>query len=73
MTQQAAASPSCSPYRGWTLFFCGICMGAADLVPGISGGTIAFILGFYQPLLESLKTLNWTAVHLLLTGQWSNT
>lgn len=55
---------------GWWLFFCGICMGAADLVPGISGGTIAFILGFYQPLLDSLKTLNGSAFRCLLKGEW---
>jgi putative membrane protein len=57
-------------FRGWILFFCGICMGAADLVPGISGGTIAFILGFYPPLLESLQTLNWANFQLLLKGHW---
>ncbi len=64
------ASPMRSPsvFRGWILFFCGICMGAADLVPGISGGTIAFILGFYQPLLESLQTLNWSNFQLLFKG-----
>lgn len=45
-------------------------MGAADLVPGISGGTIAFILGFYTPLLDSLKTLNRSAFQSLLQGQW---
>ncbi len=61
--------PPQSTLRGWLLFFCGICMGAADLVPGISGGTIAFILGFYQPLVESLKTLNWSAFQLLCKGQ----
>jgi putative membrane protein len=49
------------------LFLCGICMGAADLVPGISGGTIAFIMGFYQPLLESIKTLNVSAFKLLIS------
>ena len=59
-----------STFCGWTLFFCGVCMGTADLVPGISGGTIAFILGFYQPLLESLKTLNWTAFQHLFSGRW---
>lgn len=57
-------------FRGWSLFLCGICMGAADLVPGISGGTIAFILGFYSPLLDSLKTLNRSAFQSLLQGQW---
>lgn len=43
-------------------------MGTADLVPGISGGTIAFILGFYQPLLEGLKSFNGRAFKFLLTG-----
>lgn len=57
-------------FQGWFLFFCGICMGVADLVPGISGGTIAFILGFYQPLLESLQTLNWSACQSLFKGRW---
>jgi putative membrane protein len=45
-------------------------MGAADLIPGISGGTVAFILGFYHPLLESLKTLNGAALKSLVKGQW---
>jgi putative membrane protein len=56
--------------KGWSLFFCGICMGAADIVPGISGGTVAFILGFYQPLLVSLKTFNYSAVQHLFRGNW---
>lgn len=38
------------------VMFCGMCMGAADLVPGISGGTIAFIMGFYKELLTSIKS-----------------
>lgn len=65
--QQMQKDPT---YKGWFLFFCGICMGAADLVPGISGGTIAFIMGFYHPLLESIKTLNIDNFKLLLRGQF---
>lgn len=57
-------------FQGWTLFFCGLCMGAADLIPGISGGTIAFILGFYHPLLESLKTFNLSAFQKLFKGSF---
>lgn len=57
-------------FQGWRLFICGLCMGAADLVPGISGGTIAFILGFYEPLLTNLKKFNLTALDLLLTRKW---
>lgn len=44
--------------RGFRLFFCGILMGAADIVPGVSGGTIAFILGIYEEFLESIKSFN---------------
>lgn len=54
--------------HGWRLFIGGVCMGIADLIPGISGGTMAFILGFYQPLLESLKSLNLHALARLLKG-----
>ena len=34
-------------------------MGAADVVPGVSGGTMAFILGIYEELLESIKSFNF--------------
>ena len=33
-------------------------MGAADVVPGVSGGTIAFISGIYEELIESLNNIN---------------
>jgi putative membrane protein len=45
-------------------------MGMADLVPGISGGTIAFIMGFYEKLLESLKTINIATLKLFISGRW---
>lgn len=48
------------------LFFKGMSMGAADVVPGVSGGTIAFITGIYEDLLGSLKSVNLTALHLLV-------
>ncbi|MCH2233977.1 MAG: DUF368 domain-containing protein [Crocinitomicaceae bacterium] len=41
------------------LFLKGIAMGAADVVPGVSGGTIAFITGIYEELLETLSGLNF--------------
>jgi len=37
------------------IYFCGAIMGAADVVPGVSGGTMAFILGIYNELLDSIK------------------
>lgn len=36
----------------------GFCMGAADVVPGVSGGTMAFILGIYQQLIEAIKSFD---------------
>ncbi|MBE6023036.1 MAG: DUF368 domain-containing protein [Cellulosilyticum sp.] len=35
----------------------GICMAFADSVPGVSGGTVAFVMGFYSEFIESLNTL----------------
>lgn len=52
------------------IFFSGICMGAADIVPGISGGTIAFIMGFYHDLLLSIKSFDGSAFLLLFKGQF---
>ncbi len=44
----------------------GMAMGAADVVPGVSGGTIAFITGIYQELIESLNSINLGALKILL-------
>lgn len=41
-----------------TIIFKGIAMGAADVVPGVSGGTIAFISGIYEELIESIDKIN---------------
>lgn len=49
------------------LFFKGMIMGAADVVPGVSGGTIAFITGIYQELIDSIKSVNHNAVKTLFT------
>ncbi len=38
-------------------FFCGMAMGTADAVPGVSGGTVALILGFYEGLIGSISDL----------------
>jgi putative membrane protein len=53
------------------LWLKGIVMGAADVVPGVSGGTVAFISGIYDELLDSLKNINPQALHILLTKGWS--
>lgn len=47
----------------------GMGMGAADVVPGVSGGTIAFIVGIYEELIDSIKSINGTSLKLLFTGK----
>ena len=47
----------------------GIGMGAADVIPGVSGGTIAFLTGIYEELLGSIKSINAQAFKLLFTGR----
>ena len=48
----------------------GLAMGAADVVPGVSGGTLAFILGIYERFLNALTAFNLEAIRLLRRGQW---
>lgn len=48
----------------------GIGMGAADVVPGVSGGTIAFIVGIYDELIDSIKSINIHSLKLLFTGKF---
>jgi putative membrane protein len=43
----------------------GLAMGAADIVPGVSGGSIALIAGIYQELLDSINAFNWNNLLLL--------
>ncbi|MBN2817552.1 MAG: DUF368 domain-containing protein, partial [Bacteroidales bacterium] len=49
----------------------GMGMGAADVVPGVSGGTIAFITGIYEELINSIKSINLRAVKLFFTGKFA--
>ncbi len=48
----------------------GACMGAADVIPGVSGGTIAFIMGIYDEFVGSLASINTEAVKLLFKGRF---
>jgi len=50
----------------------GMAMGAADVIPGVSGGTIAFIAGIYQELIDSIKSVNLRTLRLLLTGKFND-
>ena len=47
----------------------GACMGAADVIPGVSGGTIAFITGIYDEFVGSIAKIDAEAVKLLFKGK----
>jgi len=53
-------------------FLKGMSMGAADVVPGVSGGSIALIAGIYQKLLDSIKSIDKTALGFLFKFEIKN-
>ena len=50
----------------------GLCMGAANKVPGVSGGIVAFVGGFYEEFIYSLQKINGKAFKLLLNGRFKS-
>ena len=58
------------------IFLRGLLMGAADIVPGVSGGTVAFITGIYDQLLDSLRAVDLAFLARLsrldITGAWQH-
>ncbi len=53
--------------ESFLLFVKGLCMGSADIVPGVSGGTIALITGIYEKLLHAIQSVNMEAARALLS------
>ncbi|MDZ7785732.1 MAG: DUF368 domain-containing protein [Candidatus Saccharibacteria bacterium] len=64
-----AKKPAKNDRRG-KLVFTGFSMGLADLVPGVSGGTIALLYGVYEELLKSIKIVTGDVPRLLLRGKF---
>jgi len=56
------------------VFLRGVMMGAADIVPGVSGGTVAFITGIYDTLIDSIRAVDLAFLRRLLAldiaGAW---
>lgn len=66
-------SPKGKPRRFADYFWIaarGFCMGAADVVPGVSGGTMAFILGIYDELVNAIHAVNLQLIRRLLSLRW---
>ncbi|WP_271406017.1 DUF368 domain-containing protein [Tenacibaculum soleae] len=55
-----------------SLFFKGLIMGGANKVPGVSGGMVAFVMGFYKELIYSFQKINGKAFMLLLRGRFKS-
>ncbi|GMT45536.1 MAG: DUF368 domain-containing protein [bacterium] len=51
-------------------FFKGVAIGVANIIPGVSGGTIALITGIFERLINAIKAFDITAARLLFTGKW---
>jgi len=51
---------------GALLWLKGVCMGGADIIPGVSGGTIAFITGIYSQLVDAIRSFDAQAVRRLV-------
>lgn len=54
------------------LFIKGLAMGTANKVPGVSGGIVAFVAGFYEELIYSLQKFNRKAIMLLFKGRFKS-
>ncbi len=54
------------------IFFKGMAMGMADLIPGVSGGTIALVAGIYERLINAISNLDKTAVSYLIQRKWKS-
>lgn len=50
----------------------GLAMGAANKVPGVSGGVIAFVAGFYEEFIFSLRRINYNSLKLLINGRFKS-
>tara|TARA_B100000989_G_scaffold266810_1_gene220545 strand:- start:7641 stop:8582 length:942 start_codon:yes stop_codon:yes gene_type:complete len=49
------------------LFLKGLAMGAVNKIPGVSGGTVAFVTGIYEDLINSIKKINFISFKILFT------
>ncbi len=54
----------------FSLFLKGVAMGTANIIPGVSGGTIALIVGIFERLINAIKSFNLIAFKLLLKGDF---
>ena len=49
------------------LFLKGLAMGAVNKIPGVSGGTVAFVTGIYEELIDSISKINFSSIKTLFS------
>ena len=54
------------------IFLRGLFMGSADIIPGVSGGTIALITGIYERLIYAISSIKFSFLKPLLTGNFAD-
>ena len=69
-SEDANKKPTWQTRASLGLFAKGFCMGASDVVPGVSGGTMALILGIYEELIQSIKAFDRALLRLVLQGRF---
>ena len=47
-------------------------MGGANVIPGVSGGTMAIITGIFERLIHAISALNFTSLRILISGNFKN-
>lgn len=62
--------PRASLWQDATMVLRGLAMGAADVVPGVSGGTVALVVGIYMRLVTAISHFDLTLLNLLRQRQW---
>lgn len=66
-SQSLQSSPGPKTLREYVTLFCkALLMGMADLIPGVSGGTVAFVTGIYEDLLDAISSINKDVLSKLL-------
>ena len=65
------STPPKSVWEDVSIFARGLCIGSADVVPGVSGGTVALVLGIYRRLIGAISQFDHTTLRLLLQRKFS--
>lgn len=69
MSKKSVSKPTKKQKSLLRIYLSGFAMGSADIVPGVSGGTVALIVGVYEDLINAIKTISGKSLKLALKGK----